>query len=262
MKLASDQCCRYVRMIEGVERWLSANFPDSLRGSADRFFTRSLWANSDAASADLTRLQQTCDLLLEVCEIQAKADELKYDVTAVLALTYSWRRLEMRQYDRLLPIITPVARGMAQEVADTWEEPARSMFDFAVGDLGILPSRPCGSPPVDPSLAAYLDLHLIMFATDYGRNPVPRHEFREVLARIDSYFAEPQVRNNPDLCAERLMIESMLSPVDLATCRDYADRLYTVQQPDGGFGRADLDSHNHTVAVAAAGLGWLLETHC
>ena len=42
MKLTAEQCRRYGRMIEGVERWLDANFPDSLLGFADRFFTRSI----------------------------------------------------------------------------------------------------------------------------------------------------------------------------------------------------------------------------
>ncbi len=83
MKLAGEQCHRYGRMIEDVEKWLQANFPDSLLGFADRFFTRSLRANSDAAQADLARLREACDLLIEVCQVQADADELRYDVTAV-----------------------------------------------------------------------------------------------------------------------------------------------------------------------------------
>ncbi len=248
-------------MIEGVEKWLDANFPDSLLGFADRFLTRSFWSNSDAAQADLARLLEACDLLVDVCQIQADSDELQYDVTAVLALAFSWQRLEVAQYDRLLPIIAPVARALAPQ-ADAWEEPARSMFNFALGELGILPAPPLGSPPADPTSAAYLDLHLIMFGTDYGRSPAPRSEFHQVLARIDGYFAEPVVLNNPDLCAERLLIESMLSPVDLATCLEYADHLHALQQPDGGFGKTDVDAHNHTVAVAAAALGWLAETQC
>ncbi len=104
--------------------------------------------------------------------------------------------------------------------------------------------------------------HLIMFATDYGRDPAPRSQWNDVLARIDSYFARPVIKNNPDLCAERLLIESMLSPIDPAICLAYADHLHTLQQSDGGFGKADIDSHNHTVAVAAVALGWLVETHC
>ncbi len=260
MKLTPEQCRRYERMIEGVERWLQANFPDSLLGFADRFFTRSIWASSEAAQADLARLREACDLLVEVCQVQADAEELQYDVTAVLALAYGWRKLEVAQYDSLLSLIAPVARAVAAEAA-TWEEPSRSLFQFAVGELGILPAQPYGSPPADPAAAAYLDLHLIMFATDYGRSPAPRSEFDDVLARIDGYFAEPAVRNNPDLCAERLLVESMLSPIDLATCVDFGDHLQTLQQPDGGFGKADVDGHNHTVAVAAAALGWLLEAH-
>jgi hypothetical protein len=261
MKLTPEQCHRYGRTIEGVERWLVDNFPDSLLGFADRFLTRSVWADSDAARADLARLREACDLLIDVCQVQAAADELQYDVTAVLALAYGWRRLEIPQLDRLLPLIAPVARAMAPEAA-TWEEPARSMFNFAVGELGIAPARPRGSPPADPGPAAYLDLHRIMFATAYGRSPAPRSDFRDVLARVDGYFAEPAVRSNPDLCAERMLIESMLSPSDLATCLDYADRLHSLQRPDGGFGKADVDAHNHTVAVAAAALGWLVGTHC
>ncbi len=261
MKLTPEQCHRYGRMIEGVEKWLDANFPDSLLGFADRFFTRSVWANSHAAQADLARLREACDLLVEVCEVQADADELQHDVTAVLALAYGWQRLGVAQYDRLLSVIAPVARTMAPQAA-TWEEPSRSLFNFGVGQLGILPARPYGSPPADPRRAAYLDLHLIMFGTGYGRRPAPRSEFQDVLARIDSYFAEPVVRNNPDLCAERLLIENMLSPIDLPACLDYADHLHTLQQPDGGFGKAGIDGHNHTVAVAAAALGWLVESHC
>ncbi len=261
MKLTPEQCRRYGRMIEGMERWLKANFPDSLLGFADRFFTRSLWASSEAAQADLARLRDACELLLDVCQVQADAEELQYDVMAVLALAYSWQRLEIEQTDRLLSIIGPVARAVALEAA-AWEEPSRSLFNFATGQLGILPSKPYGIPPADLRLAAYLDLHLIMFATDYGRTPAPRSEFHEVLARIDGYFAEAVIRNNPDLCAERLLIESMLSPIDLATCVDYADQLHTLQREDGGFGKADIDSHNHTVAVAAAALGWFAEAHC
>jgi len=261
MKPTPDPCRHTEQTIEGVERWLKANFPDSLLGFADRFFTRSLWANSDAAQADLARLRDACDLLLDVCQIQADAEELQHDVTAVLALAYSWQRLEIEQTDRLLSIIRPVARGVAPEAA-TWEEPSRSLFNFATGQLGILPSKPYGKPPADRRLAAYLDLHLVMFATDYGRTPASRSEFHEVLARIDGYFAEPVIRNNPDLCAERLLIESMLSPIDLPTCLDYADHLHTLQREDGGFGKSDIDSHNHTVAVAAAALGWFAETHC
>ncbi len=261
MKLNPEQCHRYGQMVEGVEKWLKANFPDSLLGFADRFFTRSLWANSDAAQADLARLRDTCDLLVDVCQVQADADELQYDVTAVLALAYSWQRLEVAQFGRLLALIAPVARTIAAEAA-TWEEPSRSMFHFAIGELGILPPQPYGSTPADPTPAAYLDLHLIMFATDYGRNPAPRTEFHDVLSRIDSTFTEPVVRNNPDLCAERLLIESMLSPTDFPTCLDYADHLHSLQQPDGGFGKTNIDAHNHTVAVAAAALGWLIETSC
>ena len=96
MKLDPEPCRRYGRTLEGVERWLRDNFPDSLRGFADRFFTRSLWAGSDAAQADLARLRDACDLLIEVCEVQAEAEELQYDMTAILALAFSWRRLEMR----------------------------------------------------------------------------------------------------------------------------------------------------------------------
>ena len=167
----------------------------------------------------------------------------------------------MAQYDRLLALVAPVARAMAPE-AQTWEEPSRSLFNFALGELDLLPPRPYGSPPGEPGPAAYLDLHLIMFATGYGDNPAPRPRFHDVLTRIDDYFAEPEIRKNPDLCAERLLIERMLSPIDLPTCLDYADRLHALQRPDGGFGRADVDGHNHTVAVAAAALGWLVETHC
>ena len=261
MKLTPGQCHRCGRTIEGVERWLSANFPDSLLGFADRFLTRSLWAGSEAARADLARLQGACDLLVDVCQVQADADELRYDVTAVLALAYGWRRLEVAQVDRLLPLIAPVACAMAPEAA-TWEEPSRSMFSFAVSELGISPALPEGPSPAAPAAAAYLDLHRIMFATGYGRDPVPRSQFRDVLTRIDRTFAESEVSDNPDLCAERLLIESMLSPSDLATCLDYADRLHALQQSDGGFGKADVDSHNHTVAVAAAALGWLVESHC
>ncbi len=261
MKLTPEQCRRCRRTIEGVERWLEANFPDSLLGFADRFLTRSIWAGSDAAQADLTRLRASCDLLVDVCQIQADADELHHDLTAVLALAYSWRRLEVAQVDRLLSLIGPVARAMAPEAA-TWEEPSRSLFSFAVGELGILPARPLGSPPAEPRPAAYLDLHLIMFATGYGRRPARRAEFHDVLGRIDGYFAEPAIRNDPDLCAERLLIERMLSPIDLATCLDYAERLHALQRADGGFGKADVDGHNHTVAVAAAALGWLVEAHC
>ncbi len=259
MELTPEQCRRYGRMLEGVEKWLQANFPDSLLGFADRFFTRSMWADSDAARADLARLRDSCDLLVEVCQIQADADELQYDMGAVLALAYSWQRLEVAQYDRLRAVVAPVARAMAPEAA-TWEEPARSMFNFAAGELGILPPQPHGSPPADPTAAAYLDLHLIMFATDYGRSPAPRSELHDILGRIDGYFAEPVVRNNPDLCAERLVIESMMSPIDLPVCLDYADQLHALQRADGGFGKADADGHNHTVAVAAAALGWLLES--
>ncbi len=261
MKLTPERCRRYGQMIDGVERWLEANFPDSLLGFADRFFTRSLWANSEAAQADLANLLDACDLLIDVCQVQADADELQHDVTAVLALAYSWRRLGVAQSDRLLAVIAPVARAIAPEAA-TWEEPSRSSFHFAVGELGILPAKPYGSPPADPRLAAYHDLHLIMFVTGYGRAPVPRSDVWELLTRLDSTFCEAAVRNNPDLCAERLIIEQMLSPIDLPTCLDYADHLCSLQQPDGGFGTADIDSHNHTVAVAAAALGWLVELHC
>ena len=156
--------------------------------------------------------------------------------------------VETEQCRRVIEPILPIAR----QRTSSWGEPFKSTFLYWQERAGLGTMSTVGPDPNDELLKLYHTTHRVLFAGNYGRQPVQRAPFAEALRAC-----EPTLDRHPengDALAEILLVETMLVPRDENQCNVLRARLGALQSPDGSISmpRATSSEAVHHAACVAA----------
>jgi hypothetical protein len=234
-------------LLNRIESWISQEKPENLVMLADRFLIRTIVKHEE-----LKQLMAYCP---ELVDAFGRADTelvLVNDPASCLVLLWCMQEngVDVR------PALPGLKRMMdfCEPMIQMASEPMRSVIRYWQSRTGFSDEFVPGPLPQHELLRIYHLLHVIFFLGEYGLSNVPRQEtVNDVVA--EAHFLARRHQNNPDLLAEMLLAESILSPRDPATIEPFVQKLLRLSDGDGKIhvpgGNPQTDHHAGCVASLA-----------
>jgi hypothetical protein len=235
-------------LLTKVESWIAAHEPENLIMLADRFLVRTI-----VHHPELQKLSAQSHELIETLGRASSEVSLVNDPGSCLVLLWC---LEDAGLD------ASVAREGLESLMPFWEpmiksymEPLRSVIRYWQWRNGFIERFEPGLPPHVEMYRFYHLVHKIFYKGDYGRKTV--HPATVSEERYEVHTLADRFRRNPDVIAELLLVEALLSPDNEYVISHLTEELIGLSEQDGRLrvpGGDSLQADHHAACVTSLAL--------
>jgi hypothetical protein len=240
-------------LLNNVESWLQSHEPENLVMLGDRFLVRTVVHHPELQ----TLLARGPEIIQALSEASSHV-EMVNDPGSCLVLLWC---LEDAGLD------VSAGRAGLESLRDFWEpfirgamEPLRSVIRYWQYRNGFLSSFEPGLPPPNEFFRFYHIVHSVFYKGDYGRKTVDPASISE--DRYNAHVMADRFRKNPDVIAELLLMEVMLSPDNEYVIAHLIQELIALLENDGRLrvpGGDSIQADHHATCVTSLALHLLAQ---
>jgi hypothetical protein len=234
-------------LLHRIESWISQEKLENLVMLADRFLIRTIEKHEE-----MKQLMAYCPELVEAFERADTELVLVNDPASCLVLLWC---MQENGVD-VQPALPGLKRMLdfCEPLIQIASEPLRSVIRYWQFRTGFSDEFVPGPLPQHQLLRVYHLLHVIFYLGHYGLSEVSRQEtVNDIMA--EAHFLAGRHQNNPDLLAELLLAEAILSPRDSAIIDGFVQKLQAFSDADGKLhvpgGNPQTDHHAGCVTSLA-----------